>query len=396
MPYPAPVPVAWIRSAFDPATYRRIMSGGRFVPEVDGIRFVAILAVVLLHLNTTFKRVFPYVVDPAYPGSFIDVAFSRGDTGVEIFFALSGFILAVPFCRAHAGLAPGVSIGRYYLRRVTRLEPPFIISTLAIFVLGVATGLLLLPEAWPHLLATLTYTHSFVYGEWSTINPVTWSLETEIQFYLLAPLLALVFVVREPRLRVATVLGAWLLATMLPDKQTLAPYHLQYSLIPYLHTFLVGFLFCELYVHRGWLLEGRHAAFDLVGIAALVGLLAVTSVQRIAFDLLLLTFLVSVFKGALLHRVLTLSWVTAIGGACYSLYLLHFATLFVALSAFDRIVLPSFPATFAVQAVIGIGAVLVVGMTFFRLFERPFMRPSWPQDVGARFRATVARVRAAA
>ena len=390
------MPTAWLWSAFDPATYRRITSGGRFVPEVDGIRFVAILAVVLLHLNTTFKRVFPEVVDPNYPGSLVDLAFGRGDMGVEIFFALSGFILAVPFCRANAGLAPRVALGRYYLRRVTRLEPPFIISTLGIFVLGVTTGILVLPDAWPHLLATLTYTHSFVYGEWSTVNPVTWSLETEIQFYLLAPVLAGMFLVRAPRLRLATLLTGWLLATMLPDKATLTPFNLQYSLIAYLHTFLVGFLFCELYVHRNWILQGRHPVFDLIGVAALIGLLAITSVERIAFDLLLLTFFVAVFKGTLLHRFLTLSWVTAIGGACYSLYLLHFATLFVALSAFDRIVLPSFPATFAVQAVIGIAAVLIVGMTFFRYLERPFMRPTWPHEVAVQVRDRMARGRAAA
>jgi peptidoglycan/LPS O-acetylase OafA/YrhL len=288
-----------------------------------------------------------------------------------------------------------VSLGRYYLRRVTRLEPPFIISTLAIFVLGVGTGVLLLPEAWPHLLATLTYTHQFIYGEWSTINPVTWSLETEIQFYLVAPLLATMFLVRQPRLRLATLLTAWLLATLLPDKATLAPYHLQYSILAYLHTFLIGLVFCEIYVHHRSVLQGRHPIFDLLGIAGLIGLLAITSVQRAAFDLLLLLFLVSVFKGVALNRVLTTSWITAIGGACYSLYLLHYATLFVALSAFDWIVLPSFPATFAIQAVIGLGAVLLVGMTFFRFFERPFMRPTWPQEAAEQVRTTVERVRTA-
>jgi peptidoglycan/LPS O-acetylase OafA/YrhL len=390
------VPTAWLRRAFDPAAYRRITSDGRFVPEVDGIRFVAILAVLLLHLNTTFKRVFPELVDPTYPGSPIDLAFGRGDTGVEIFFALSGFVLALPFCRANAGLSPKVSLSRYYLRRLTRLEPPFIVSTVGIFVLGCATGILVLPDAWPHLLATLTYTHSFVYGEWSTINPVTWSLETEVQFYLLAPALAVLFSARSPRLRMATLLAGWFLATVLPDKATLAPYHLQFSLIAYLHTFLVGFLFCELYVHWSWVLQGRHAAFDVVGIGALVGLMAITSVERMAFDLLLLAFFVAVFNGRLLHRFLTASWVTAIGGACYSLYLLHFATLFVAMRALDWLVLPSFPATFVVHAVIGSGTVLIVCMTFFRYIERPFMQRTWPQDVAVRIRERLGRGPAAA
>jgi peptidoglycan/LPS O-acetylase OafA/YrhL len=194
----------------------------------------------------------------------------------------------------------------------------------------------------------------------------------------------------------ATLLAGWFLATVLPDKATLAPYHLQFSLIAYLHTFLVGFLFCELYVHWSWVLQGRHAAFDVVGIGALVGLMAITSVERIAFDLLLLAFFVAVFKGRLLHRFLTASWVTAIGGACYSLYLLHFATLFVAMRALDWLVLPSFPATFVVHAVIGSGTVLIVCMTFFRYIERPFMQRTWPQDVAVRIRERLGRGPAAA
>ena len=71
-----------------------------------------------------------------YLGSPVDVILSQGAYGVDIFFALSGFILALPFCRAHAGLGAKVPVGRYYLRRVTRLEPPFILSTFAIFSLS--------------------------------------------------------------------------------------------------------------------------------------------------------------------------------------------------------------------------------------------------------------------
>ena len=42
----------------------------------------------------------------------------------------------------------------------------------------------------PHLLASLGYVHNIVYGVPSTINVVAWSLEIEVQFYILAPALA--------------------------------------------------------------------------------------------------------------------------------------------------------------------------------------------------------------
>ncbi|MFN8619374.1 MAG: acyltransferase [Chloroflexota bacterium] len=382
------------RSLLDPAAYRRITSGGGFVPEVDGIRFVAIAAVILLHLNTHFKRTVTGVDVSGYIGSPIDGILGQGATGVEIFFALSGFILALPFCRAHTGKGPRVGIGRYYLRRLTRLEPPFILSTLVIFFLLVITGIVAASEAMPHLLATLTYTHSIIFGAWSTINPVTWSLETEVQFYIIAPLLALVFVIRDARMRAVGVLMLWFLAIQLPTPDRLTPYNLQYSLISYLHVFLIGFFFCELYVHHPWVLQGRHRLFDLIGIATLLGVFAFGADNRGFFDVMLLVFMISVFRSVTVNRVLTNRWVTAVGGACYSLYLLHYAVIFMVMTVTGRVVLPWLPATWLLQFGISLVAVLVIGMLFFRWCERPFMRPTWPAEARDSMRRSMQRVRA--
>jgi peptidoglycan/LPS O-acetylase OafA/YrhL len=52
----------------------------------------------------------------------------------------------------------------------------------------------------------------------------------------------------------------------------------------------------------------------------------------------------------------------------------------------SRVVLQTFTLTAAFQFGIAIVAVLVSGMIFFRLFERPFMRPDWPARVRDRMR----------
>ena len=49
----------------------------------------------------------------------------------------------------------------------------------------------------PNLIASLFYSHGLVYGRESAINGVAWSLEIEIQFYLLTPLLVLMFRLRN-------------------------------------------------------------------------------------------------------------------------------------------------------------------------------------------------------
>ena len=61
----------------------------------------------------------------------------EGGYGVSIFFMISGFILSLPFAKAHFNKNPGkknISLKRYYLRRLIRLEPPYIIALIIFFI----------------------------------------------------------------------------------------------------------------------------------------------------------------------------------------------------------------------------------------------------------------------
>ena len=50
-----------------------------------------------------------------------------------MFFVISGFVLGMPFCKRTLADGPPVNLGRYFLRRLTRLEPPYAISLLIFF-----------------------------------------------------------------------------------------------------------------------------------------------------------------------------------------------------------------------------------------------------------------------
>ena len=178
----------------------RITSSGRFIPEIDGLRFFAIGAVLLFHVNGYYRDKCGRTFDPPLEQDPLYLLFNLGNIGVQLFFVLSGFILALPFAEHHLLGAPKVPLKGYYYRRLTRLEPPYIVNLLLLFsarvlLAGTALGLL------PHLLASLFYVHSLTYGTWSRINFVAWSLEIEVQFYLLAPLLAWLFAIPGRRLR---------------------------------------------------------------------------------------------------------------------------------------------------------------------------------------------------
>src|SRR5690606_13995932 len=120
-------------------------------------------------------------------------AISYGNYGVQLFFVISGFILALPFARHHLAGGRRVSIAGYFKRRALRLEPTYLINLAilhAAHVLIGAGGVRADPGGLlPHLGVSAVYLHNMVYGESSAINGVAWSLEIEIQFYLLAPLL---------------------------------------------------------------------------------------------------------------------------------------------------------------------------------------------------------------
>jgi peptidoglycan/LPS O-acetylase OafA/YrhL len=104
--------------------FRRITSQKRFIPQIDGLRFVAISSVVLFHLYASLHHG-GAVQNSAFDAARLAMLSKRG---VELFFAISGFILGVPFASSYLQGAPKVKLKQYFLRRLTRLEPPYILS----------------------------------------------------------------------------------------------------------------------------------------------------------------------------------------------------------------------------------------------------------------------------
>jgi hypothetical protein len=131
-----------------------------FSPEIDGLRFIAIVAVVAYHAADGYGRSHPEITgDPLW------TLLMQGHFGVPLFFAISGYIIARPFL----GSAPP-TLRAYFWRRLTRLEPPYFVNLLVVFlgkvlVLGIAAT-----ELWPHLLASFFYLHNLIYGAHSLVN----------------------------------------------------------------------------------------------------------------------------------------------------------------------------------------------------------------------------------
>ena len=173
--------------------FKRVTSNRKFIKEIDGLRFVAILPVIIQHLSERILKYSPSEIASSWAST--DVAFyaSRGTMGVYLFFVISGFILCLPFAKSYLNKTKAIPFKTYFFKRISRLEPPYIFWMIFFFVVLVITSDGGFMELLPSLLASLFYVHNFAFGEYSIINPVAWSLEIELQFYVLAPFLAFIY-----------------------------------------------------------------------------------------------------------------------------------------------------------------------------------------------------------
>src|SRR5215472_8297412 len=128
--------------------YQRITSGGQFIPEIDGLRFVAIFSVFIYHLAGDVLRHSQASYASTLRSNGLFLVTQVLNIGVPLFFVISGFILSLPFAQTQMDVRRPVSLKKYFWRRVTRLEPPYFLCLLLFFVLkiagsrGTAAGLL--------------------------------------------------------------------------------------------------------------------------------------------------------------------------------------------------------------------------------------------------------------
>jgi len=364
----------------------RVTSSGKFIPEIDGLRFFAIITVVIYHLNTHLKRV--AVIEPITSiEKGMNLVIGQGSLGVRVFFAISGFILALPFANHLLNKTPKVKLKNYYLRRVTRLEPPYIITLTAIFLLSVFFLSKDFYEELPHYLASFFYVHNIIYDSWSTINPVAWSLEIEVQFYILAPFLSyLIF--RLPKNSRRTLIFVIMISSIfinIDGKHFIEDLHLRKSLITAIQYFMVGFLMADIYLTE-WksMPVGKSLTWDLLTMAAIVGLFIFSKDYSYSGNIIFLfcttLLFIGAFQGVISNKIFTNIYLTVLGGMCYTIYLIHYAFFAVVMEYTVTIFgSNSYLLALLIQVAIVLPVLVIISSITFYLLERPFMFRNWPQ-----------------
>jgi peptidoglycan/LPS O-acetylase OafA/YrhL len=245
----------------------------------------------------------------------------------------------------------------------------------------------------PHLGASLVYLHNLIYQDMSTINPAAWSLEVEVQFYILAPILASVFCIRRGWLRRAVISGAIVLMTFQPwgyfvdvSRRGHVNWMAHLTLSGNIQYFLTGFLLADFFL----LLPTAKYRNRWWDIATFLGwpCFAVMLVERpgmatVALPAIILLLYVGAFYGTLSSSMFGSLWVASIGGMCYSIYLLHSYTISTLGFLTERFgsSLP-YEVRLLTQVILMTPIVLAISTLFYLAIEQPCMRADWPKRLG--------------
>ncbi|HUI64594.1 MAG TPA: acyltransferase [Bacteroidota bacterium] len=380
------------------APFRRVTSSGSFISEIDGLRFIAIGSVVLFHLvvNLGFKSPAAYTVPSS--GNLLAAVARHGFRGVELFFIISGFILAYPFASHWLLGRPRVHLGQYFLRRLTRLEPPYMLCMVFLFLVRVADGSGTSWQLLPHLGASLVYSHNLLFQSENPINNVAWSLEIEVQFYLLVPILSRIFMLRSKITRRSIIVAA-IGASALTEWLFIGPESPMYlTIIRFLHFFLIGFLLADLYLLNWHGRAQKSLRWDLVSLLGWPALFVLWNspwlsktlfphghlpvLGALLFPPLAFFLYQAVFRGVITNRIMTNLWITTIGGMCYTIYLFH-NPLIGALASLTRSFVPTgiYTLNVIVQGCILLPIVVGACALYFVTIERPCMRRDWPRKL---------------
>ncbi len=335
------------------------------IHEIDGLRGIAILCVVIYHL----------VVSPLRPllGVEADNVLSLFSYGVDLFFVISGFLIGTILLK----IKSFSGIATFYFRRILRIWPLYYLLLFLVYSAVPQKSLFSQAPYWSFVFFVFNFWESFGKMNHQALGPL-WSIAIEEQFYMLAPLvfsvlnrrqisiLLVSYIIFSPFLRLGLLfyqvdVDLWrftptrmdgiciglLLSIILSSSeniQFLAERIKQLTLSTFL--LLASIIPAALFLRGGlWPSFGR-------------------SLIALSFGFVLLTVLVYCSKSREI-RFLNLGFLRYLGLRCYSIYLFHIFFALIINGIFDD---------FFTTLVIELLVVLVFAQLSWRYIEMPFIK----------------------
>jgi peptidoglycan/LPS O-acetylase OafA/YrhL len=337
-------------------------AGGRLL-LIDSFRALAAL------------MVFGYHITPQLTGLPLQML-GYGWLGVQVFFAISGFVIARSVGRSR--MTPSY-VCNFIFRRSVRLDPPYWMVIASVLILLVASNALVIDgppaPAWDAVAAHVFYLQNILgYGD---IVDVFWSLCIEVQFYL--AFVVILGTAQSLSAHVGSLCG-WGRGAAMTVFGTMAVLSLAATpwfglpprvwLLTYWNQFFVGAL-------AAWILQRRVAPGWFVGYASVLvtsALLLTGNVEDLTALITAVVILVAGERGWL-HDGLNWSGLQGLGRISYSFYLVHTLTLARLTRMAVRVGVAA-PISSVLIVSVGFGASIVWAWLLYQVAESPCVRLS--------------------
>lgn len=353
------------------------MSG--YLSAIDGLRAIAVVSVILFHLDAGLL-----------PGGF---------TGVDIFFVISGYVVSKSLAE-EGGQHFGHFSAGFYARRIIRIYPALI----ACLLFSAFLQALFVPDSWLSDSAkksalyafagasnfALIWTNDGYFSPRVEFNPFThtWSLAVEEQFYLIYPIIFFIWMNWRSKTRALQLISNWSLPVLAvasvayaSHASTASPQEAFYLLPSRFWELACGAYLFKLH-HKGHLIVRSRLLSDILGLAGLACFAAAfawSDSQAFPIPWALLPVTGSLLAlsavasnpplGSAANQLLERKGMVYVGKLSYSLYLWHWPILVM------------FRWTTGLEALhwqaSALALTLAAAVTSYHLIENPIRRHAW-------------------
>ena len=292
--------------------------------QLDFLRFIAITPVFFLHFFASFKKNnFEFGLDWIY-----EHIIKYGGWGVELFFVLSGFLMTSKMLLNIKKEFIFKSLKQYLKSRFYRIYPLFFITTSIIFLSGLIFRIFDISKDGSEFIKTIFLVQQFFSNDFNIINPVTWSLEIEIQFYIFIGVLMFLFNYFQIDKRKSILIGCFILSIIITliSRENFLIRHLFF----YIDFFFLGVLLKLFYNEKKAFFEKSSFLYDILFISVFPLVYLVKSSFQYNHLLILIIYFIlfiSVFKLKYFDFIIKNYFLQLLGKISFSFYLLHYVII---------------------------------------------------------------------
>jgi len=352
-----------------------------YAPELDVLRFIAFFGVFVFHAAPKSTEFYASAGAPAWLSNLLISIFGAGAFGVDLFFALSAYLITTLLLREREATGK-LDLRSFYVRRILRIWPLYLS-----FVAFAAIMALFLP--WQNLPLRYVAGFTLLAGNWvyvfyglpASFAIPLWTVSIEEQFYLAWPL-----ALRKSSVRAMAVVAITLLVVGNIWRFALAiaaapVQQMEYNTFTRLDPIALGILLALFRDRIPTLSRGWRIALLCAGV--------VTSVANFGFSVSANPPVKCTWQLALGHELTAMAsaailvavmgsqnaflrnrWLLYLGKISYGLYVVHEFAHYCAL----RLVPAATPLRVIAQSAVGLALTILMAAASYRWLESPFLR----------------------